>query len=85
MHSANPFGVTVPGSVLRQRDLNVNQAQNPNVTRGYGIYRRSGGTVYIDLGAQFADHNLLEGSLTHADAHLSVEQLQPSAGACTRR
>jgi hypothetical protein len=85
VHSANPFGVVVPGSAFRQRDINVYQAQNPNVTRGYGIYRRVGDTVYLAFGNQFADHNLLKGSFAGADSRLSVEQLQPSAGACNRR
>jgi hypothetical protein len=85
VHSAMPFSLTVRGSIFRQRDINIYQATNPNVTRAYGIYRRAGDTFYADFGNQFPDHNLLKGSFSANDAQLLVEQLQPSAGACTRR
>jgi hypothetical protein len=85
VHSAVPFGLTVRGSVFRQRDINIYQAANPTVTRGYGIYRRVGDTFYADFGPQFADFSLLKGSFANGDQQLSVQQLQPAAGACMRR
>ena len=67
------------------RDINIHQAQNPTVIRGYGIYRRVGDTFYADFEPQFPDFDLLKGSFQAGDSRISVEQLQPSAGACTRR
>lgn len=84
-HSANPFGMVWRGSTFRQRDVNVHLASNPTVWRGYGIYRRVGNSFYADYGAQFPDFNLLKGSFAGNDQQLSVDQLQPSAGPCTRR
>lgn len=86
VHSGgNPFGFVVRGGIFRQRDIRVTGTTNPNVTRGYGIFRRTGNTFYADFGGRFADHNLLKGSFMSGDQQLSVEQLQPSAGPCNRR
>jgi hypothetical protein len=84
-HSANPFNIVVRGGTFRQRDINVSATTQPNVTRGYGIFRRVGDTFYADYGAQFADFNLLKGRFLNGEQQLSVDQLQPSAGACNRR
>jgi hypothetical protein len=86
VHSGgNPFGFVVRGGIFRQRDVQVSGTTNPNVTRGYGIFRRVGNTFYADFGGRFADHNLLKGAFVGGDQQLSVEQLQPSAGPCNRR
>lgn len=85
VHSANPFGVTLRGSIFRQRDINVYAAANPIVTRGYAMFRRLGDTFYADFGGAFADVNLLKGRFLNADRQLSVEQLEPGAGPCNRR
>jgi len=84
-HSATPFNVVIRGGVFRQRDINVYGTNNPTVRRAYGIYRRVGDTFYADFGAQFPDFNLLKGTFAANDQQLSVEQLDPGAGACTRR
>jgi hypothetical protein len=85
VHSANPFGITVRGSVFRQRDIIIYQANNNAVTRGYGMFRRVGSTFYADFGGRFGDYNLLKGTFANGDQQLTVEQLHPEAGACTRR
>ncbi|HEU0203312.1 MAG TPA: hypothetical protein VFR86_23135 [Burkholderiaceae bacterium] len=85
VHSAIPFNFAVPGSIFRQRDVNVSGNNQPIVTRGYGIYRRVGNTFYADFGNQFSDHNLLKGTFGNNDQQISVEQLEPARGACKRR
>jgi hypothetical protein len=85
VHSAIPFNRIVPGSIFRQKDVNVSGNTNPIVRRGYGIYRRVGDTFYADFANQFDDVNLLKGSFANADQQISVEQLEPSAGPCNRR
>lgn len=85
VHSSMPFNLAVRGSIFRQRDINILGQTNPNVIRGYGIYRRIGDTFYADFGNQFPDFNLLKGSFGAADTQLSVEQLSPASGACRRR
>ncbi|HEX6706525.1 MAG TPA: hypothetical protein VF169_17330 [Albitalea sp.] len=84
-HSANPFGVVVRGGTFRQRDVNVVGTTNPNVWRGYGIFRRVGNTFYADYGSQFPDYNLLKGTFANGDQQVSVEQLEPGKGPCNRR
>lgn len=83
--SSSPFNVQFRGGIFRQRDVDVFLAGSPTIWRGYGIYRRVGNTFYADFGSQFPDHNLLKGSFANGDQQLSVEQLQPAAGACNRR
>jgi len=83
--NALPSGQTVPGSVFRQRDIQVSGQQNPNVTRANGIYRRVGDTFYADFGNQFPDVNLLKGRFLAGDQSIEVEQLEPAAGPCRRR
>ena len=86
VHSGgNPFGFTVRGGIFRQRDIQVSGTTNPMVTRGYGIFRRTGNTFYADFGGRFADHNLLKGAFGNAEQQITVEQLQPNSGPCTRR
>ena len=80
-----PFNLAVRGGIFRQRDINIYQAPNPTVRRAYGIYRRVGDSFYADFGGQFRDYNLLKGRFAANDQQLSVEQLQPAAGACARR
>jgi hypothetical protein len=84
-HSANPFGVVVRGGTFRQRDVNVHGTTQPNVTRGYGIFRRAGDTFYADYGGQFPDFNLLKGTFSNGDQQISVDQLEPASGVCNRR
>jgi hypothetical protein len=85
VHGVLPTNVVVRGGIFRQRDINVYAATNPNVTRGYGIYRRVGDTFYADFGAQFPDVNLLKGRFAANDQQITVDQLQPAAGPCQRR
>jgi len=85
VHGVLPLNILVLGGIFRQRDINIIGTTNPNVTRGQGIYRRVGDTFYADFGGQFPDYNLLKGSFAANDQQLSVEQLQPGAGPCTRR
>lgn len=83
--SASPFGLMFRGGVFRQRDYWATFNGQAIVTRGVGIYRRVGDTFYADFGNQFGDHNLLKGSFGNGGQQLSVEQLEPGAGACARR
>ncbi len=83
--ASSPFAYTFRGGIFRQRDVHVNGTTSPNVWRGYGIFRRVGDTFYADFGNQFPDHNLLKGRFLAGDAQLSVDQLEPAAGACNRR
>lgn len=83
--SSSPFNIVFRGGIFRQKDVNVTGNPNSIISRGNGIFRRSGNTFYADFGNQFSDHNLLKGSFANADQQVSVEQLEPSAGPCTRR
>lgn len=83
--SSNPFRVVFRGAIFRQRDIDVYLASGLTTTRGFGIFRRVGDTFYADFWNQFPDVNLLKGTFANGDTRLSVEQLQPSAGSCTRR
>lgn len=83
--SSSPFGVQFRGGVFRQRDYWATFNGQPIVARGTGIYRRSGDVFYADFGSQFSDHNLLKGRFAGGEAQLTVEQLDPAAGPCTRR
>jgi hypothetical protein len=84
--SSSPFNVQFRGGIFRQRDVDVFLAPTgPVVWRGYGIYRRVGNTFYAAFGNQFPDHNLLKGTFANTDQQVSVEQLEPAAGACNRR
>lgn len=83
--ASSPFPFTFFGGIFRQRDVQVAGSPNPNVWRGWGIYRRDGDTFYADFGNQFPDHNLLKGQFRNGDAQLVVDQLEPTAGACRRR
>jgi hypothetical protein len=83
--ASSPFPVVFRGGIFRQRDINISGTVNPNVTRGHGIFRRVGNTFYADFGGQFPDNNLLKGSFLNGETQLSVEQLQPGAGPCSRR
>ncbi len=85
VHHAIPFSLAVDGSIFRQKDVEVSSSMNPIITRGYGIYRRSGDVFYADFGNQFNDHNLLKGSFSNSDQQITVDQLEPSAGPCNRR
>lgn len=86
VHRAVPFSVPVPGSSFRQRDVWVAGASQPNVTRGYGIYRRAGERFYMSfrVGAEFAQAagNLpvpLRAAPTFADSDLLTGNLNGAA------
>lgn len=81
-HQNMPFNLTVPGSTFRQRDRNVIGTTQPNVLRGYGIYRRAGDNFYIYFNNLFDDVNVLTGTFSNGDLAISVDQLEPSAGNC---
>jgi hypothetical protein len=83
--SSSPFNIAFRGGIFRQRDVTIAGSPNASITRGVGIFRRVGDTFYADFGAQFPDANLLKGSFRNGDQQLLVEQLEPSAGPCTRR
>jgi hypothetical protein len=83
--SFSPFNIPFRGGIFRQRDVTVSGNPQAIITRGYGIFRRAGNTYYADFGNQFPDANLLKGSFANADQQMSVEQLEPTAGPCTRR
>lgn len=40
VHAAAPFSTPIPGSIFRQRDIYIAGVDQPNITRGYGLYRR---------------------------------------------
>lgn len=82
-HQNMPFNLTVPGSAFRQRDRNINGATQPNILRGYGIYRRAGDEFYVYFNNQFDDVNILTGSFMNGDLQISVDQLEPGAGNCS--
>ena len=85
VHAAVPFDLPVAGSVFRQRDVWVTGASQPNVTRGYGIYRRVGDRFYADFAGSFDDHDLIRGQFGAGDQTVTVDQLEPQAGPCTLR
>jgi hypothetical protein len=49
VHRAVPFAIPVPGSSFRQRDVWIVGADQPNVTRAYGIYRRDGDRMVVSF------------------------------------
>lgn len=88
--NASPFNITFRGGVFRHREVTIVPqpglpSTNPLIHRGTGIFRRTGDTFYAHFGSQFPDVNLLKGSFAAGDQQLRVEQLEPAAGACTRR
>jgi hypothetical protein len=83
--SSSPFAITFRGGIFRQRDYWATFNGQPIVARGVGLYRRIGELFYADFGNQFSDHNQIKGRFAAGDAQLTVEQLEPAAGACTRR
>lgn len=88
--ASSPFNVTFRGGIFRHREVTIvaqpgQPSGNPVITRGYGVFRRLGDTVYADFGSQFADANLLRGRVDGSERSLVFDQLEPSAGACTRR
>lgn len=84
-HQNMPFNLTVPGSAFRHRDRNINGTTQPNILRGYGIYRRAGDNFYIYFNNQFDDVNILTGTFSNGDLAISVDQLEPAAGNCILR
>lgn len=46
VHRAVPFEFPVSGSIFRQQDTYISGQTNPNIRRGYGIYRQQGATFY---------------------------------------
>jgi hypothetical protein len=83
--SSSPFPVQFRGGIFRHREVSVQGNPNPIIARASGIYRRSGNTFYADFGGQFNDVNLLKGSFTNGDQQMSIDQLEPQSGPCTRR
>jgi len=83
--SSSPFNVVFRGGLFRHREVSVQGNPNPIIRRAHGIFRRVGNTFYADFANQFPDHNLLKGSLINNDQQMTIEQLQPGAGPCTRR
>jgi hypothetical protein len=88
--SSSPFNVVFRGGIFRHREVTVVPqpglpSTNPLIHRGTGIFRRNGNTFYADFGSQFPDANLLKGSFAAGDQQISVDQLEPAAGPCTRR
>lgn len=84
-HQAILNGVTVPGSAFRQRDREISGATQPNIQRGYGIYRRVGDDFYVYFNGIFDDVNVLSGTFVNNYLEISVEQLEPAAGNCLRQ
>lgn len=56
VHAAVPFSTPVGGSIFRQRDRWIVGVDQPNVQRGYGIYRIAGDRFYASfrVAADFA-------------------------------
>lgn len=84
-HQNMLFNLTVPGSAFRQRDRNISGTTQPNILRGYGIYRRAGDSFYVYFNNQFNDVNILTGSFSNGDLAISVDQLEPASGNCNLR
>lgn len=82
VHRNMPFNLAVPGSTFRQRDRNISGTTQPNILRGYGIYRRDGDNFTIYFNNLFDDANVLTGSFRNGDLEISVDQLEPQAGNC---
>ena len=49
MHRSVPFEFAVPGSIFRQQDTHINGMNNPQIRRGYGIYRTDGNRFYANF------------------------------------
>jgi len=83
VHRNMPFSLAIPGSAFRQRDRNIQGTTQPNILRGYGIYRRQGDRFYIYFNNLFDDANLLTGQFVNGDQQIRIDQLEPSAGNCS--
>ena len=57
VHRSVPFDLAVTGSIFRQQDIYINGQNNPNIRRGYGIYRQDGNRFYASfrVAQDFAD------------------------------
>ena len=99
VHQAIPTGMSVAGSVFRQRDVQIAGTTFPQVTRAYGIYRRSGNEWIANfrIPTDFADfigsapivpafeHNWLTGRFGANDNTVSVDQLTEDGTPCNLR
>lgn len=83
VHRTMPFDLAVPGSSFRQRDRNITGTTQPNILRGYGIYRRDGDDFYVYFNNLFDDANILKGRFINGDTEISINQLEPDKGNCT--
>ena len=81
-----PFNLVVPGSVFRQRDRNITGTINPNILRGYGLYRRINNEFYVFFApGTFDDFNALQGRFENGDLRATIDQLEPARGDCILR
>lgn len=57
VHREMPFDLAVPGSIFRQQDTYINGLSNPNIRRGFGIYRQDGNRFFASfrIAQDFAD------------------------------
>lgn len=105
VHREMPFDLAVPGSIFRQQDTHINGLANPNIRRGFGIYRQDGIKFFASFqlaqdfadfagnalpfafnpGVPFIDHNLISGNILDGGQQITVDQLDPGAGACGLR
>jgi hypothetical protein len=86
VHRAVPFAFAVPGSLFRQRDRYISGATDPNILRGYGIYRRDGDRFYAYFALdQFDDFDYLSGRFTGGDMAIELDQEAVAGSACPRR
>ncbi len=80
-----PFNLTVPGSAFRARDRFVSGNPSALIRRGYGLYRRDGDDFYVFFApGTFDDSNVLSGRFDNGDLQISVDQLEPNRGNCSR-
>jgi hypothetical protein len=85
VHRAVPYDLAVPGSAFRARDRFVSGNPSALVARGYGLYRRMGDDFYIAFPpGSFDDNDVLSGRFKNGNLQISVDQLEPERGDCSR-